>query len=223
MANPLSGKRLHIEKANATMVVAVAVAAFLVVFSLFASRALLIQRSYQNRVIAEKQEALDQLRANNESASLLVDAYKVFVSAPENVIGGTSGGNGDKDGDNAKIILDALPSKYDFPGLVSSLEKLLTNEGFEIDNITGVDDELNQAKQQASPTPQAIPMPFQIGVSGDFQTLEKLFALMEQSIRPFQVQRITLSGDKLKLTANVTAQTYYQPAKGVSITTRVVE
>lgn len=223
MANRLSTKRLHIEKANAAMAIIVAIASFVVVFSLFASRGLLSKRSYQNKVIAEKKVALDQLKSNNQAATQLVDAYKVFASTPDNVIAGSSGGKGDKDGDNAQIILDALPSKYDFPAVASSLEKVLTDEGIAIDSITGIDDEINQAKQQQSSTPSAIPIPFQIAVKGDFGSLEDLFTLMERSIRPFQIQKVTLTASGSEITNTVTAQTYYQPAKNVSITKKVVE
>ena len=123
--NPLSSKRLQIDKANASMVAFLAVAAFIAVFSLVASKALLSQRSYQSRVIAEKKKALTQLKTNNQAATELVAAYKSFVAAPENIIAGSASGSGDRDGDNAKIVLDALPSKYDFPALVTSIEKIL--------------------------------------------------------------------------------------------------
>lgn len=219
MANPLSTKRIHIEKANANMAIAVAVAAFVLVFSLFACRALLSKRSYQNRVIAAKQQALDQLKANNTAASELVDHYRVFISTPDNIIGGSTAGKGEKDGDNAQIVLDALPSKYDYPALLSSLDKLISGKG-KIDTITGTDDEVNQEKNTKT---EPVAMPYEMIVKGSFKNLEGILKLMEQSIRPFEAVKITIVGDSNELTTTLSGQSYYQPAKSLDITTKVVE
>ena len=51
------GKRLLIDKANATMLLTIGITSFIVVFSLIASRALLSQSGYQARVLSEKQKA----------------------------------------------------------------------------------------------------------------------------------------------------------------------
>ncbi len=223
MANPLSPKRLHIEKANATMAVAVAVAAFVTVFSLFACRALLQKRSYLNHVITEKTKARDQLIKNNEEVAKLATAYQVFVSSPDNIIKGSSAGNGEKDGDNAQIILDALPSKYDFPALISSLEKLIGGKGHVIESVTGIDDEVNQTTVATSGLSQPVAMPFDISVKGDFKGLEDVLRLMERSIRPFEVLKLVITGDSKELRTAISAQSYYQPGKTLSITTKVVE
>src|SRR5574338_279847 len=110
----ISTKRILIDKANSTIVLAVGIAAFLTVFSMVSSKALLSRRAYQSKVIELQEKARDQLNAN----------YQAFVDRPENIIQGSSTGKGERDGDNAKIVLDALPSVYDFPGLTSSLEKI---------------------------------------------------------------------------------------------------
>src|SRR6185436_19057656 len=96
------------------------------VFSLMASRGLLGQRSYQARVINEKGKAVKQLQSNVAATKSLVDSYSNFTSLSSNVLGGNPRGTGDKDGDNGKIVLDSLPSKYDFPALTTSLEKILS-------------------------------------------------------------------------------------------------
>jgi hypothetical protein len=139
-----STKRLQINKASATMVLPLTIASFITVFSLVATRALLSQRSYQSRVISEKEKAKKQLKENIVEVEKLRAQYKGFADAPTNVLGGDPRGAGEKDGDNARIVLDALPSKYDFPALATSLEKLLTNGGYKIESIAGSDDELNQ-------------------------------------------------------------------------------
>jgi hypothetical protein len=217
----MSGKRLQIDKANSTVVAFVAVAAFVTIFSLVASKALLSQRSYQSRVIKEKTKALNQLKANNEAAQKLVESYKGFVGEPTNIIAGSSSGTGDRDGDNARIVLDALPSKYDFPALATSLEKILTDQNYTITAITGVDDELNQAAQAAGTEP--VEMPFQVGVTGTFDSIQSLVNVFERSIRPIYISRIDLNGSDNQLNVNISAKTYYLPEKTITITTKEIK
>lgn len=220
---PLSSKRIQIDKANASMVASLAIAAFVVVFSLVASRALLNQRSYQSRVIAQKKKALTQLKANNQAAAQLLTSYRTFVAAPENIIGGSLTGTGDRDGDNAKIVLDALPSKYDFPALATSLEKILTDKKYKIDSITGTDDEINQSKSAENTAIKPIEIPFEVTVSGNFDTAQGLLDVFQRSIRPIQIVKIDFSGADNTLKIHVTALSYYQPQKTINITQKVVK
>ncbi len=221
--NP-STKRLQISKANARIVVIIAGAAVLTTFSLVASRALLNQRLYQARVIVEKEKAAKQLKENRKAVESLHSAYTQFVTTPQNVIGGDTNGTTDRDGDSAKIILDALPSKYDFPALTTSIEKLLTEElSFKIDNISGTDDELAQAAQTSSTSPEPIEVPFEVSVSSNYDSLYSLFLVFELSIRPFHINTLTFSGDDQETQLIVNAHTYYQPAQSLDITTKEVK
>src|SRR5690348_7198228 len=119
-----SVKRIQIDKSQTTMLITAAVAGFFLAFMLVGGKALISQIQYQNTVIGKKKVAVAQLRANVQASTNLVNSYKAFVSTTQNVIGGNPQGGGAKDGDNSKIVLDALPSKYDFPALATSLEKL---------------------------------------------------------------------------------------------------
>src|SRR5579875_2370206 len=123
MASNPSQKRVLIDKANSRVVVVTSAAAFIVVFCLVAAHTLFSQLLYQNRIISAKKQALSQLRTDTTAVSQLDNSYVAFVSTPQNVLGGSSSGTGSQDGNNAQIVLDALPSKYDFPALATSLEK----------------------------------------------------------------------------------------------------
>ena len=216
-------KRALISKANSSIVVATSVAAFVVVFCGIASKTLISQASYQNRVISTKKKALATLKSDLSARDSLVTSYKSFVDTPQNVLGGDPNGTGDKDGDNAKIVLDALPSKYDFPAVTASLEKLVKSQGLTIVGITGTDDEITQAANQTSADPQPVAMPFQVQVSGSYDSIRGLVDSLERSIRPFQVTKVELSGSEGSMTASIDAQTYYQPEKGLNIKTEVVK
>lgn len=218
-----STKRGQIDQANSRVVIAAGIAAFVVIFCGVASRTLISQASYQNRIIDTKRTAVNQLKADIDSTKTLRTAYDQFNGAETNVLGGSATGNGAMDGTNTKIVLDALPSSYDFPALATSLEKLIVTSGLTIVGISGTDDEVAQSQNQSSSTPQPVAMPFQVSVSGDYGKIQSLISTFEHSIRPIQIHDLKLSGDQSSLTLTVTAQTFYQPAKSLNITTKVVK
>lgn len=216
-------KRALIDKANSTIVIVTSVAAFVLVFSLVATKTLVSQAGYQNRVISAKRTAVKQLKADITASEDLKASYKAFTGTTQNVLNGDPNGTGPQDGNNAKIVLDALPSSYDFPALTTSLEKLLTNSNVKIANITGTDDEVAQGPNSSSTSPQPVAMPFQISVNGDYGAIQKLIDQFEHSIRPFQIQSMQISGSQNDLVLNLTAQTFYQPAKSLNISTKVIK
>lgn len=216
-----STKRSLITKANSTMVITTGVAAFLTVFCLVASKTLLSQANYQNKVIGAKKDAVEQLKDNISARDSLVSSYKSFVDTPQNVLGGNPSGTGEQDGDNAKLILDALPSKYDFPALATSLEKMITAQNLQIQSITGTDEEVTQ-QTGAEGAPQAIEMPFEVQVSGSYDSIKGLIDSFGKSIRPFQIQTVELSGGESSMTATISAKTFYQPEKTFKVQTEVL-
>lgn len=165
----LSSKHIQVDKANAVIIGSLATAVFVVIFSVVAIKALLNQSAYYRRVSSKKEKALKVLKENNESVSKLSESYRQFIAQNPNAIGGNSTGTGDRDGDNAKLVLDALPSKYDFPAMVTSLDKLLT--GFTVEAISGNDEEVAQGSAAANGSPQAIEMPFTLDATVSYATL----------------------------------------------------
>jgi hypothetical protein len=209
-----SQKRVLIDKANQSMFVMIASVAALVVFSGVSTRSLLKQSSHRAKVITAKKIAANTLAANDSEIGKLIDSYKVFESSPESVIRTT-----DK---NSKIILDALPPKYDFPALASSLEKILTDGGYGITGISGTDNELS-ITDTLTPNPAPIEMPFTLSVSGNYDKVKGLLGDLERSIRPIYVSSVSLSGTETDAKLNVVAKTYYQPGKNLSITKKAIK
>ncbi len=222
-----SEKHAIVDRANTTILIAVSVAVFIVVFSGFAMRSLISQGNYHRRVISEKREALSVLVDNSAAVEELERVYTAFEGEAVNVLGGDPDGDGPVDGDNAKIVLDALPSEYDYPGLSSSLEKLLVDGGYQITSIGGSEDASRQSETPgessvtSNPVPQDIPYPFTI-VSSPENTL-KLLELLEKSIRPFYVETLKLEGQGGNLSANIGLKTFYLPATGLDVSTKVVK
>jgi hypothetical protein len=225
MAKPvISTKRLAISKANAQIVTTVAVASLLTVFCLVASKAVWSQTRYQAKLTTANEKVNKQLKQNIQAFNNLSTAYQAFDAAPINIIGGSSAGSGNNDGDNAKIILDALPATYDFPALTSSLEKILNSGAYSVGSISGTDDQLNQQANLSSPTPQPVSMPFALSVDkASYTSAQQLVSTLQASIRPIVIDSMTLAGGSSNMTLSINAHTYYQPGKSLTITKQVIK
>lgn len=223
LAHNKSVKHLIIDKANTTMLIAVSISVFIVVFSIFAVKALVSQSLYHQRVTTKQEEALKVLKQNSVAASDLRQAYIAFAGQAINVLGGNPTGTGARDGDNAQIVLDALPAEYDFPALSSSIEKILVEGGYQITTIGGAEDpslvgssSTNNATQATGTptgsTPQtdttlaagsaagvatttgAVEIPFPFTVDGTQESISNLLSTLESSIRPFYVTSLIIDG-----------------------------
>jgi hypothetical protein len=219
----LSSKHAIIKKANLVIVVVVSLAVFISIFSLFIAKALLNQSAYQQNVIDEKKSALKIAKQNNEDIKSLEQSYLSFATEVTNIIGGSSQGTGPQDGANPKIVLDSLPSEYDFPALSSSIEKLLTDNGYLIDRLGG-SEEVQPVDQSTSSADGVIPeIPYDMTVTTNKEGAKKLLDILERSIRPFYVESIELSGTDSNLSTKIALKTFFQPAIKFDIKTEVVK
>ncbi len=224
-ATPIS---LHaqVDKAKSSSVVIVAVAAVISVFCLVSTKALLSQGTYQRHVIAARSKAVKQLKDNVTSANQLVTQYnQVFEnSGPINIIGGkndTSPNAVPPDGDNARIVLDGLPSSYDFPALVTSMSKILNSDGIGNPGVGGSDQSTSLSSTPSdSPTPVLISVP--ISGSASYTSLIKLLNDLQRSIRPFDITNMQISGGVQNMTFSLQTSTYFQPAKKIDVTSKVI-
>ncbi len=224
MAMHFSIKQIQVDRAKAVVVGATGVAVSVVIFSLIASRALLSQRAYQSRVITEQEKAVKQLRENVKTVNQIKTSYQQFAEQSTNLLGGKPDGQGDRDGDNARIILDALPSKYDFPAVATSLEKILSDRNFKILGLTGTDDEIAQSTNETSgKSAEPIEIPFNFSVLGTYDAIQGLTDVMQRSIRPITIQNISFSGNNSALNLDVSAATYYLPEKQLNFPTKEVK
>lgn len=208
----LSTKRLQIEKSNTKVLIAISVAVVFLVFSLVATQALYKQLKYQNKVISLRNQAVDQLKKNISATKELEAQYIVFDTASKSIIG-----NSDP---NSKVVLNALPSKYDFPALATSLEALLSTSGVAIDSINGVDDQVTA--EQSSVSPKPIEIPFTITAKGSYASIQDLVKNIERSTRPIKIVNISLKGTDSNIQASIKGITYYQPLKNLDLEKKII-
>ncbi len=223
MAKSILSHHSLVEKANKSLVIVISIAVFLVVFSLVAMKSLISQASYQSRVISQQKKSLKILKANTKAADELKTSFKAFDDATQNAIGGLRDGTTSKDGSNAKIILDALPSTYDFPALITNIETLFAGKSVKLLAVSGTDNELQQASTQASANPTPVPIPFEISFEGDYAKVQEMIIALEKSIRPVKILSMDISGGQEKLTVQMKAESVYQPTKKFNVTKTVVK
>src|SRR5581483_5968667 len=179
-------------KVLVTMAIIVAVS----MFCLISSKQLLKQASYQRKVINSKNAAANQLKQNVTAAQSLVQKYDLFNNTNPNIIGGKNTKDQNAvppDGDNSRIVLDALPSKYDFPALLTSLYKLMGSESISSPSVSATD-QSETASQPASASPSPVAMPLAISGTGSYSSILAFVSDLEKSVRPFDVTSISLSG-----------------------------
>lgn len=216
MRLPVSVKHMQIDKAGSAIVLSISVATAVTIFSLVSVKTLLSQASYQRNVVNDKHVAINQLKSNIDAVNALVAQFKIFDSATPNMIGGSSSNssNGPKDGDNARITLDALPSQYDFPALVSSIEKVMKVNGLTDTTIGGTDESAQNSNDPAI-EPVPVPIALTVGGSGSYNATQDLVKDFERSTRPFDPVTLQLSGDTSSMKLTLSMNTYYQQAKSL--------
>ncbi|MGB4759324.1 MAG: hypothetical protein WBP26_04700 [Candidatus Saccharimonadales bacterium] len=225
----ISLKQVMIDKNNSNMVAIAAIAAFITVFSLVASKSLVDKMLYQNRVTEKKETALQVLSENVNAVDKLSKSYDNFASSDTNILEGSALITGNNNGKNTTIITDALPYRYDFPALVTSLERMMIADNVTISDISGTDDEVQQQANAGSVNPEPVAMPFEIRGMAKYADTQRLIVDLQRSIRPFVVQKLNIStggaGAEEADTTNIaiTGETYYQPGKKFEITTEVIK
>jgi len=222
----LSKKRLQIDKNQSRMMVVIAVSTVIIVFSLVSAKALLARATYQNRVINARHTATKQIEQNIKNANTLVTQYNdVFVGTNStNIIGGKNnpGPNASPpDGDNGRIVLDGLPLSYDFPALLTSVSKILTNNSIGGPAIGG-SDQSSAVNSSSSANPSPAKIDLSISGSGGYHSAQTLVKDFERSIRPFDITKLSLSGSESNLAMSIGLSTYYQPAKSLMINSKEV-
>jgi hypothetical protein len=227
MKMPTSTKHLKISQAQSTVLMVLAASIVVSIFCLVSSKALLSQVAYQRKVLHARREALKKLETDETAAKQLADQYhQVFIgSQPVNIIGGkntTDSSALPPDGDNARIVLDALPSSYDFPALITSVNKILSLNGLSAASINSADESATlENKPSASPQPTTLLLT--ASASGNYAVIQRLVKDFERSIRPFDITSMQLSGNGSQISITLSLSTYYQPAKSFDIQSKVVK
>jgi Tfp pilus assembly protein PilO len=196
-----NSRRDMIAKAGSTVFIAVAVASVLVMFSIMSIRFLWEKKSYNDRVIAAKTKARNNIQSNVENIDKLTEQYTQLEQSATT---------------NSKVILHALPPTYDYAALLTSMEFLAQKSEVVFTGTIGADTTSSAVLSAPMSQPQEIPL--SLTVKGSYDNIVKYIANLEKSIRPIQVDTLNLSGTTGSISATLTARTYYQPARSLDVT-----
>ena len=197
------------------LLILVTVSVVVTIFCLVSAKALLSYASYHRHELAAKKAVIKQLEASIATANSLESQYQTFNGVNPNFIGGkntTDPNASPPDGNNARLVLDALPSNYDFPALISSVSKILTNDGIASPGIAGSDlSATTSSAPSTKPTPVQIPL--SINGSSSYGGVQNLIRDLERSIRPFDITTLNFGGTNSTISISAGLNTYFQPAK----------
>lgn len=223
----VSAKSLQIDKAQQKMLGIVVAATVVTIFCLTGAKVLVGKAMYQQRVISARNSSAKQLTADVADAKTLSTQYNdVFIGNDAvNIIGGNASGGttgSSQDGDNGKIVLDALPTTYDFPALLTSLSNMLNSDGVGAQSIGGTD-QSTTVSSEPTYNPQTQQIDLNISATSTYDGANRLLKDLERSIRPFDVTHVALSGDQKDMVISLDLTTYYQPAKTLTIPSKEIK
>ena len=199
-----STKRQAIKKASTVIMIAMTIAAVVLSLSIVGLKFMWSINTHNNKVIAKKELARDTLKDNGDKIG---DLKANFEQLEQSKV-------------NSQTVLDALPSKYDFPALATSVEALASRSGLVLKSYAGDDNEATAINSEVNPVP--IEMPVNITAQGSYESLVKFIANLGKSIRPMQINQMTIKGTDEVLQVDMQLSSYYQPALSVDIQTEVI-
>lgn len=212
-SNALTGlkKRQQINAAN-RMVFAWIVAASLVigtcgVFAQFLIR----QLAFNNKIYGTLVTTSDTIDKNIAAYDgLKASVVKLVADVNLNAL---------KKGDNStalQVVIDALPTEENRSALATSMQtEVLGPAGVTINSFSVTDsDTAGNGLVQGT---DASSFDFSFSITGSYAQIQQAIKNMERSIRPITVKSISVQGTSEKLDANITASTYYQPAKDIRL------
>lgn len=223
-------KRAQIAKANRTMFLWIAASSVVVgaavVVSIFFAQNLF----YNQKVISAKNETIKTLRDNNKAIPELEASVRVLDTNAA-----LASVKADPSDQTLQVILDALPADANSLALGASLQtKLLAG----IDNlkltslgvtpVAGIEsiegDAGDTSTTEGATDSAATPVEFQFTVtSTNKDSLKEVLAKLQRSLRLIDIKTLSIAASESgELTLDVTARSYYVPAKTITLTKEVV-
>lgn len=209
---PAMKKRQVIANSNRTMFVWVAIMSAIVGICLVVGYFLLQQIIYKGKVVNALDTTASTLHQNNENAQTLIENVRVYeTNAALNALKAQPSEKA------LQVILDALPADANTLALGASLQQnLLTGvDGVTVDSLTVL--------PLGSDTAANGQLPFTFTVrAADANALKDLLHKLERSIRIIDIDTLSLTRNDNDYTMSVEAHAYYQEAKTITLTDKVV-
>lgn len=220
-------KRQQIFKANRMMFLWVAMASAVIGFALVISISLMQRIIYNQKVIGEKNKTYSTLANNNKKVSQLEDQIKT-INYSSDVLKKLRAKDSD---DPIQVVLDALPSDSNRLALGSSLQNvLLANipgaslESMKVESTAEAGSVKKSTTTTGTVENNSLDVTFTLKInSGSEDSIREMLTRLEKSIRTFKVTNVKIEYSLDKMNVTVTAKAYYEPAKVVKLTEKVVK
>lgn len=220
-------KRQQIFKANRMMFLWVAMASAVIGFALVISISLMQRIIYNQKVIGEKNKTYSTLANNNKKVSQLEDQIKT-INYSSDVLKKLRAKDSD---DPIQVVLDALPSDSNRLALGSSLQNvLLANipgsslESMKVESTAEASSVKKSTATTGTVENNSLDVTFTLKInSGSEDSIREMLTRLEKSIRTFKVTNVKIEYSLDKMNVTVTAKAYYEPAKVVELTEKVVK
>lgn len=220
-------KRQQIFKANRMMFLWVAMASAVIGFALVISISLMQRIIYNQKVIGEKNKTYSTLANNNKKVSQLEDQIKT-INYSSDVLKKLRAKDSD---DPIQVVLDALPSDSNRLALGSSLQNvLLANipgsslESMKVESTAEAGSVKKTTTTTGTVENNSLDVTFTLKInSGSEDSIREMLTRLEKSIRTFKVTNVKIEYSLDKMNVTVTAKAYYEPAKVVELTEKVVK
>lgn len=203
--NKIATKRDKIENAKSTVFATIVIASVIVSVCIVLLNFFIKEINFNNKLLGEKRKANQTLENNLEASDTLAKEFLVLETGEV----------------GARTILDALPSKYDFPALVSSAEFLVERSGLVMTAFNGIDEEDSAEQESYSTIPKE--MLFAVEVRGGYSDIKEFVRNLEKTIRPMKITNMEMSGSDTNITLKIDVTTYYQPASNLNYPKEVLQ
>lgn len=206
----------------------VAVVSVVVGVALVSSIFLVQKIIFNEKVLAEKNKTVAVLAKDNANITDLEGNVRALDTNQDLINAKVS-----SDAQAVQVILDALPSDANSLALGASLQnKLLagipglTIVSLQVDPVVGVESLTGDTATQASTIPSstgASQITFRFSVSGDETALKTALQNLEKSIRTMNISSLKIESQGTSRLMTVEASAFYQPARVVQLTDKVVK
>lgn len=205
-------KRQIIASSNRTMFIWVAIMSAVVGICVVVGYFLIQQIGYKAKVTARLDTTLSTLRENNKNAQVLLENVRVLET--NDALNSAKAQPSEK---ALQVILDALPADANTLALGASLQQNLL---VGIDGIT-VDSLSVSSTDDGTAVEGQIPFTLTVRAS-DANALRDLLRKLERSIRIIDIDSFSLEKGEKDYSMSIQAHAYYQVAKQIQLTQKVV-
>ncbi len=206
-------KRQQIASANKMIFIWVIIASVAVSFCGVTMQFLIRQAIFNQKIISAKAETQSTLARNLDNVAKLkenVDALQADTQLAKV--------KANPSDTNLKVVLDALPTSDDRTALGASLQQvILPKSGVNTSDITTVSQADTTAVDTFGSTSEVPTANFSFAATGDYTRIKTMLADLERTIRPINIQKLSLQSVDNQVKATVDGTSYYLPEQTVQL------